>query len=80
MYKGGKMSNEAKKKAKELIFWFYNELNPDAPDCNISFRQAKQCALKVCKENIEALNQSMLCKQSVRDLYQQVKTDIENYE
>ncbi len=31
--------------AKYLVYKYYNEMNPNAPDCNISFAQAKQCAL-----------------------------------
>ena len=35
----------AVEKAKYLVYKYYNEMNPNAPDCNISFAQAKQCAL-----------------------------------
>lgn len=35
---------------------FYNEMNPDAPDCNISLRQATQCAIIAQKRVIEKLN------------------------
>ena len=43
----------AKEKAKELVFKYYNAMNPDAPDCSISFRQSKQCALIAVDEMIE---------------------------
>jgi len=32
-------------KAAELTNRYYNQMNLHAPDCNISIRQAKQCAL-----------------------------------
>ena len=32
-------------KAKELVYKYYHQINPNAPDCNISFNQCKQCAL-----------------------------------
>lgn len=67
-------NNEAKQKAKELIKWFYTELTPDAPDCNISIRQAKQCAIKVCDEVIDAIDYY-----GIR-FWGQVKKEIENYE
>ena len=82
-------NNEAKQKAKELIEWFYIKLNPDAPDCNISIRQAKQCAIKVCDEIIDNNNAVPLCAVNmyaniyISDntlFYEQVKKEIENYE
>ena len=42
----------AKEKAKYLVYKYYNEMNPNAPDCNISFAQAKQCALIAVNEII----------------------------
>ena len=44
-----------KDKAKELVDRFYHEMNPNAPDCNISFRQAKQCAI-IAVQNIICAN------------------------
>lgn len=41
----------AKEKAEELTNKFYNAMNPDYPDCNISIRQAKQCA-KIAVEDV----------------------------
>jgi len=40
-----------KEKAIELINKYYNQMNPEAPDCNISFNQCKQCAL-ICVDEI----------------------------
>ena len=37
--------SELTKKAKEIVDKYYTEMNPNAPDCNISYRQAKQCAI-----------------------------------
>ena len=42
-----------KEKARELVYKYYNEINPDAPDCNISFNQCKQCALIAVDEILE---------------------------
>jgi hypothetical protein len=43
-----------KEKAEELTNKFYNAMNPDAPDCNISIRQAKQCA-KIAVEEMKKM-------------------------
>lgn len=43
-----------KEKAKYLVYKYYNEMNPDAPDCNISFAQAKQCALIAVDEILKS--------------------------
>lgn len=34
-----------KEKAKELVDKYYYSMNPNAPDCNISYNQAKQAAI-----------------------------------
>lgn len=38
-------------KAKELVNKYYHSMNPDAPDCSISYEQAKQCAL-ICIDKL----------------------------
>ena len=43
----------AKEKAKELVYKYYNAMNPYAPDCSISFNQAKQCALIAVDEILQ---------------------------
>jgi len=44
----------AKEKAKELVDKYYYSMNPNAPDCNISYNQAKQCAIIAVDELINA--------------------------
>ena len=39
-----------KEKAKQLVHKFYDSMNPNAPDCNISYNQSKECALIVVDE------------------------------
>lgn len=46
----------AKEKAKELISNFYNEMNPSAPYCNLSYNQCKKCALICADEMLEEFN------------------------
>ena len=68
-------------KAKELVDKYYTKMNPNAPDCNISFNQAKQCALIAVDEIIKT---DMLIDEDVYvespsylQYWQQVKTEIE---
>ena len=48
-----KMNEEINKQARELVTKYYNAMNPNQPDCNISWRQAKQCALIAVDELIK---------------------------
>ena len=50
------MNEEIIKQAKELVEKYYNAMNPNRPDCNISWRQAKQCALIACDARIDECN------------------------
>ena len=51
-----------KEKAKELVYKYYNAMNPYAPDCSISFNQVKQCALiSIANEISSILWLSILC-------------------
>lgn len=53
---------KSKEKAKELVYKYYNAMNPYAPDCSISFNQAKQCALIAINNEISSiLWLSLLC-------------------
>lgn len=71
------MNNEAKKKAEELIWLFYETMNPLAPDMNLSFNQCKQCALKVAKSEWEVLEQARVFEQ--HEFYLELFKEIENY-
>ena len=64
-------------KAKELVYKYYHQINPNAPDCNISFNQCKQCALIAVAEilNHEASFHSVL--DGATDYWQEVKQEIE---
>jgi hypothetical protein len=43
-------------KAKELVNIYYHSMNPNAPDCNISYNQAKQCAIVTVDEILNSYN------------------------
>ena len=73
-----------KEKAKELVNNYYNAMNPNAPDCNISYRQAKECALIAVDEIIESgieidyyFDKSIGYYLSYLEYYAEVKQEIE---
>ena len=68
-----------KEKAQELVYKYYNKMNPDAPDCNISFNQCKQCALIAVNEILEIINNTMVLVdiEDDYDFYLKVKQEIE---
>lgn len=80
------MNNEAKKKAKELIEWFYAaqmQVNKDLfgntlISTEFVMRLAKKCALKVAKSEWGALEQARVFEQ--HDFYLELFNEIENYE
>lgn len=63
----------SKEKAKELVHKFYGSMNPNAPDCNISYNQAKECALIVVDEIMLTLVDDPW---SDEDYWQEVKQEI----
>ena len=49
--------------AKELVSMYYTAMNPNVPDYNISYRQAKQCALISVDREIESIHWlNLLCR------------------
>jgi hypothetical protein len=80
------MNNEANKKAKELIKWFYNaqmQVNQDffgnqLISIELVENLAKKCALKVAKSEWEVLEQSRVFEE--HDFYLELFNEIENYE
>lgn len=69
-----------KEKAKELVYKYYNKMNPDAPDCNISFNQCKQCALIAVDEILESHYVLLTgVKPSIYEYWQEVKEEIEKF-
>ena len=75
-------NNEAKQKAKELIEWFMPRMYcymgsgmlSNTYDYKVALDNAKQCAIKVCDEVLDAIDYY-----GIR-FWGQVKKEIENYE
>jgi len=72
----------AKEKARELVNLYYNTMNPDSPDCNISYNQAKQCALIAVDEILENFGTLTEGKEHYAayctiQFYQEVKQEIQ---
>lgn len=66
--------------AKELVEEYYTSMNPDAPDCNISYRQAKECAkidLNNSIKEIEMFDKTDGYVQKRLDFLTQVLKDID---
>lgn len=66
---------EPKQNAVELVDKYYHSMNPNAPDCNISYNQAKQCALICVEEILEAVT---TIADKKYDYWQSVKQEIIN--
>jgi hypothetical protein len=73
-----------KEKAKELVHKFYDSMNPNAPDCNISYNQAKECALNSVNETLSIVNNAYYHNGYYHDAnalvsyLEQVKQEIKN--
>ena len=68
-------------KAKYLVYKYYNEMNPNAPDCNISLAQAKQCALIAVDEILDNFGlvcngQTFYTEHRAFDYYSEVKHEL----
>ena len=67
----------SKENAKKLVDRFYHEMNPYAPDSNISFRQAKQFALIAVNEIIDCTKNGLGLTKFSKEYWQEVKQEIE---
>lgn len=71
---------EAKIKAKELVYWYENLLEPFIKDKELLRSKAKQCALicvdEIIKFTIEKQNESMYFEMDLK-YWQEVKQEIE---
>lgn len=75
----------AKEKATELVEKFKpyvycylrSGMLTNTYDEGVAMMQAKSCALIAVDEIIKGIDTCMLCKQAVRDFWQQVKSEIE---
>ena len=80
-------NDKIKHDAKKMVDVFYYNMNPDAPDCNISYNQCKQCALLSIDFTVQKINNydeadlCILTRDQARfdkEYFSQLKIEIEN--
>lgn len=67
-----------KEKAQNLVYEFFESLNPSAPDDNIAYEKAKKCALISISQIIEGVYSADSNADEVVKYYQEVKEEIKS--